>query len=72
MAFKALPVADPVAGAVVDSISLGIAPWHPLWVLTKDWNSAAGAHQQCHLTCSFLDSRAHHTPPPSRAVTSAG
>jgi hypothetical protein len=49
-----------------------IAPWHPLWVLTKDWNSAAGAHQQCHLTCSFLDSRAHHTPPPSRAVTSAG
>jgi hypothetical protein len=49
-----------------------IAPWHPLWVLTKNRNSAAGAHQQCHLTCSFLDSRAHHTAPPSRAVTSAG
>jgi hypothetical protein len=47
-----------------------IAPWHPLWVLTKNRNSAAGAHQQCHLTCSFLDSRAHHTAPLSRAVTS--
>jgi hypothetical protein len=43
MAFKALPVADPVAGAVVDSISLGA---RLVWSCYQLWHASRCAQPQ--------------------------
>ena len=46
MAFKALPVAEPVAGAVVDSISLGARLAWPCYRLRQSSSLRAGARSR--------------------------